>query len=180
LALDIECDHPFGAEDPEMRHHRLRPLLFAALCLDALACSAAFDAPEQPGTPMPVTRLRAEPYSFAGYSGLRQSERLVVRDAATWAAIWRNVTSAPLPSVDFDREMIVVAALGERPTGGFDIVVESATASGDALTVRIRTIAPGPSCITTDVLTQPVDVARLPRTADVVRFVDDASVVDCR
>jgi hypothetical protein len=76
--------------------------------------------------------------------------------------------------------MIVVAALGERPTGGFDIVVESATASGDALTVRIRTIAPGPSCITTDVLTQPVDVARLPRTADVVRFVDDASVVDCR
>ena len=167
-----------------MRHHTFRFPLVVALSLAALACSATLDGPEQPGTTVPITRLRAEPYSFTYYSGLKQSERLIIRDEATWRAtwlaIWGTVTPTPaLPTIDFDREMVVVAALGERRTGGFGIVVESATVAGADMMVRIRTTAPGPTCVTTLAFTQPVDVARLPRTAAPVSFADDAVVIDC-
>jgi hypothetical protein len=155
------------------------------LGLTTLACSASLDAPEEPGTPVPVNRLRAEPYSFADNSGMRESERLVVRDETTWrtvwAAIWRNSTTVPeVPSIDFAREMLVVAALGQRGTGGFGILVESARMTNDGLAVRIRTFAPGARCVTTQALTQPVDVARLPRSDGAVRFRDVAVVVDCK
>ena len=168
-----------------MRNHRLRSPLLGAFSLAAIACSTTIDGPEGSETPVPVTRLRAEPYSFTYYSGLKAAERLVIRDEATWqttwAAIWRNTTPGPaLPAIDFEREMLVVAALGERSTGGFSIVVESASATGTALTVRIHSTAPGSSCLTTQAQTQPVDIARLPRIQGPVSFLDDASVVDCR
>jgi hypothetical protein len=132
-----------------------------------------------------VTRLRPEPFSFTYNSGLRTAERLVIRDQATWqttwAAIGRNsIAVPPPPAIDFEREMLVVAALGERSTGGYSIIVESASATGEALTVRIHSTAPGSTCVTTQAFTQPVDVARLPRMQGPVTFADEASVSDCR
>lgn len=134
-------------------------------------------APDPPGAPVPLVRLRAEPYSFAFYSGLVEPRRLVVRDRAAWAevwaAIWRRHSPLPaLPEVDFAREMLVVAALGERPTGGYGILVDSAAATAEGLAVRIRTISPAPGCGVTLALTQPVDIARLPRHDGVVLFHD--------
>jgi hypothetical protein len=134
---------------------------------------------------VPVNRLRAEPYSFTYSSGLRQPERLIVRDLTTWravwAAIWRNITPVPEPPVvDFAREMIVVAALGERQSGGFGIFIESARVTSNGLAVGIRTVAPGPRCNTFGASTQPVDIARLSRIDGVVRFTDVAVVADCQ
>jgi hypothetical protein len=168
-----------------MRNHRLRSPLLGAFSLAAIACSTTIDGPEGPGMPVSVTRLRAEPYSFTDYSGLKAAERLVIRDEATWRATWaaigRNSTPVPPPpAIDFEREMLVVAALGERSTGGYNIIVESASATGEALTVRIHSTAPGSSCLTTQAQTQPVDIARLPRMQGPVTFVDEASVSDCR
>jgi hypothetical protein len=33
---------------------------------------------------------------------------------------------ALLPEVDFSREMLIIAALGERPTGVYGIIIDSA------------------------------------------------------
>ena len=164
-----------------MRHSSF-PLLIA-LVLSAAACSQAA-APRESGSPVRVIRLRPEPYSLTYFSGLDESQRAVVRDEAAWrgawAAIWRRHSpEPPLPQVDFDREMLVIAALGTRPTTGYGILVDSAFAEGDGLLVRIRTVTPGPRCGTGQALTQPVDVARLTRTQGVVRFRDEPQVHDC-
>jgi hypothetical protein len=161
-----------------------RPLTSVALCVSAAACSAAVENLEQPGTPVAVIRFRAEPYSFMSSSGLWQPARVIVRDEATWrstwSAIWSGTSPVPeVPVVDFDREMIVVAALGSRPTGGYGILVQSANVNDDGLMITIRTIAPGPHCGTTQAFTQPVDLARIPRLAGEVRFTDDPVVLDC-
>jgi hypothetical protein len=147
------------------------------------ACSASI-VPGEPGRAVPLVRLRAEPYSFTYYSGLDQPERIVVRDEAAWreiwAAIWRQASpEPPLPEVDFSQDMLVVVALGERLTGGFGILADSAFATEDELVIRVRTIAPGARCGTTQALTQPVDVARVPRAELAVRFRDQPEVHEC-
>ena len=148
----------------------------------AAACSASV-VPGEPGRAVPLVRLRAEPYSLTYSSGLTQPERIVIRDEAAWrevwAAIWRRHSPQPLPEVDFSQEMLVVVALGERPTGGFGILADSAFADDKELVIRVRTITPGPRCGTTQALTQPVDVARVPRTALAVRFRDQPEVHEC-
>ena len=154
-------------------------LLGAAL---GAACSASV-VPEEPGRAVPLVRLRAEPYSFTYSSGLAQPERIVVRDEGAWRevweVIWRQHSPQPLPEVDFSQEMLVVVALGERPTGGFGILADSAFADDKELVIRVRTITPGPRCGTTQALTQPVDVARVPRTELAVRFRDQPEVHEC-
>jgi hypothetical protein len=75
--------------------------------------------------------------------------------------------------------MVAVVALGQRPTGGFAILIDSAETIAGGVTVLVRAIAPGPTCGVTQALTQPVDIARLPRTDTVVTFRDKAEEQAC-
>lgn len=138
-----------------------------------------------PGDPLPVVRLRAEPYSFSYNSGLDQPGRIVVRDPSSWQAIWAQIYRgySPMPSapaVDFSREMIVVVALGSRSSGGYSILVDGANEARNAgLVVTVRSISPGPKCGVTAALTQPVDIARVPRREGEVGFLEHAEVHTC-
>ena len=158
------------------------PLLIAA-ALSTVACSQAA-APRESGAPIRLERLRSEPYSLTYFSGLDEPQRTIVRDEvawrAAWAAIWRRHSpEPPLPQVDFEREMLIVAALGSRPSTGYGIFVDSAFAEGEGLLVQIRTVAPGARCGTGGALTQPVDVARVTRIDGAVRFRDQSQVHEC-
>ena len=133
---------------------------------------------------VPVTRLRAEPYSFSYNSGFTQPARTVIGDSAAWRAAWTQLHARggplpALPAVDFARQSVILAALGQRATGGYGIIVESATMARDTLRVTIRSLSPGPRCGTTAALSEPVDLALLPRVARPVAFVERDSVVVC-
>lgn len=148
------------------------------------ACSGALDP--GPGGPLfPMTRLRAEPYSFSTNSGLGTAERLVIRDAGSWQSVWNRIHASrtPMPSVpqiDFAREMIVVAAMGSRPTGGYTLLLEQANEDpADGIVVSVRSISPGRNCVVTLALTAPVDIARLPLHAGQVRFFERSETKNC-
>ena len=168
-----------------------RPLPALLLALAAVGCASDGATPPDPRTlregtaqRVEITRLRPEPYPLTHSSGVREPARLVVRDdalwRATWAAIWSQHRPEPaLPAIDFGREMVVVAALGERSSGGYGILVDSASMEGTTLVVHVRTMSPGPRCFVTAALTQPVDAARLPRHDGAVRFSERTEVRHC-
>lgn len=137
------------------------------------------------GQSIPVVRLRAEPYSFTYNSGLSQPQRIVVRDVDSWRSVWAEIFKTyspipPLPQVDFAQEMVVVAALGGRPSGGFSIFIDGANDGGNGATVvRVRAVSPGAQCGVHTAITTPVDIARLPRREGAVSFLDRAEVLDC-
>lgn len=156
----------------------------ASMAAVSLACSSTAE-PAPPGTAIPVTRLSPHPGSFLYYSGLQQPERLVIRDQAAWitawSSLWPNGVPIPaLPAVDFSKDMIVIAALGGRSTGGYSIFVDSARTTASGLVVFVGTSSPGRHCITTQAFTQPVDIARVPSTEAAVAFVDVPRVEDCQ
>jgi hypothetical protein len=96
------------------------------------------------------------------YTGIDDARRTVVSSEAAWRAVWRALygrqTPAPEPpAVDFDRDIVVLVAMGNRGSGGFVIGVEDVTRAGDALHVAVLETAPGPTCVVTQALTQPVD-----------------------
>jgi hypothetical protein len=162
----------------------MRPLIASLLAVFAVACSVPLDT-SGPRAPVTVTRLSAGPFSFTYFSQLREPQRLVIRDQAAWVNAWASLwpLGAPIaapPNVDFDHEMIVLVALGERPTGGYSILVDSAGSSVDGVTVWVGTSSPGARCVTTQAFTQPVDIARLPRVNAPVRFSGTSLVADCQ
>lgn len=160
-------------------------VLIALSAIGIMGCSGTIYQPDGPRTSVTVTRFRTEPYPFSVYSSVSDAERVVIRDAVTWQAAWASLfpARAPIPAppnVDFTKEMVVFAALGSRPTGGFGILVDSAAITSSGLLVWVGTLSPGPHCVTTQAFTSPADIARLPRTDMVVHFADVPKVAECQ
>ncbi len=159
---------------------RLWRLPFALLGI--AACQpAARGAAQQPMTDTDVTLERV--YA-APHSGVSAAGRLVIRDATAWQATWRDVvghlTPAPaLPAVDFSRAMIVVAAMGERGTGGYEIRVTRAYRRDGDLVVVVVEVSPGAGCMLIQSITAPVEVVRLPRHDGPVTFLEEQERRDC-
>jgi len=114
-------------------------------------------------------------------TGIGESRRLVIRDANGWAQFWSELGVGDRPSVDFNRDVVVAVAAGQRPTGGYEIVIDRVTQSGGQLTVEVVERTPGPNCITTASITQPVDVVVVPAAdAKSPSFLERKEIRGCR
>jgi hypothetical protein len=156
------------------------------LLVTTSACHAAFAASQSSPQrqPVPVLRFRDGPGAFSTYSGLVDSAHMVVRDSSAWRRLWQQINrpfipQPVLPPVDFQREMIVVAALGSRPSAGFDIVIDGAAEDSAGIEVDVQRSSPAAGCPVAASITQPVDLAKLPTSARTLRFRERSAVIPC-
>lgn len=160
-------------------------LLAVAACSSSAGDDAARRAIAPDVQPVTLARLRAEPYSFAYNSGYTESARVVARDAEAWRLAWerlhaRTMPAPDLPAFDPGTEQMVVVALGQRNSGGHSILLDSARVAGGQVEVFVTSVAPGAACGVTAALSEPVDVARMSRSALPVVFRERAITADCR
>jgi hypothetical protein len=129
----------------------------------------------------PVT---ADTILVVSRSGIMTARREMIRSEEEWQAAWaevmQNVASMPqLPRIDFAARSVVLVAMGERPSGGYGLELTAAEAIERGLRLRIDEVSPGPKCITTQALTQPVLVLSVPARGDVLEVESDSVVRDC-
>lgn len=158
----------------------------AVLCAIALpACLGPEEVEVVPPGAQPVAiRQIAELDPFRFHGGITTRERAVIRDQAEWSRVWSELVSViaptpPVPAVDFERDMLVVAAMGTRPTGGYEIRIEAVYRADDQLYVVVEETSPASGCIVTQALTAPVAGVRIERSSLPVAFVNRARVRDC-
>lgn len=148
-----------------------------AVAIAAAGCGRGRAAP---AALQPLPEMARLYYDNGG--GIQDSVRQAVRDAATFSALWQRATSGQttppaLPTVDFRREMVLVAGAG-RMTPDDQIHVDSvgvrklANATGklqDVLTAWV-TVTEGCRRFRSDAY--PVEIVRVSRYEGPVRFVD--------
>lgn len=98
-------------------------------------------------------------------TGVGEARRLVIRNANAWADFWSELGVGDRPAVDFTRDLVVAVAAGQRPSGGYEIAVTGVRQADGELTVEVVETAPGPNCMTSASLTQPVDIVVVPALA---------------
>lgn len=108
-------------------------------------------------------------------SGVERPFYGVVQDYRNWHRLWDQITSRHgtkrvNPAVDFGKDMLLVAAAGTKPTGGYGIQITSVRDSGSQLVATAVRTSPGKRCGATAALTSPVDIVRLPRSVKPVRW----------
>lgn len=154
-------------------------------CRTPLSSKGSANAVETPPQDASVSlnRLRPDPYAFSFYSDLRKKMDRVVETRSEWNALWRRICNSceadPLKDLDFRRQKVIVSALGQRNTGGFGILLESAHVRTGRVEIVVREIAPASSCVLTMATSQPVDVAIIPRTDKRIVFRHYFTVTDC-
>ena len=163
-----------------MCRFRVLSLLLGGLSLGACGSSFRPEAPRESLEELDSGSVLLH----LGYSGFDEPARLVVRDAAQWEALWatafaRQTTAHPLPAVDFESDMILVAALGARPSGGYDIAIEGLTPEMDGAVALVTSTAPGAECYTTAAITEPVVMLRVAAVSGPIRFQEETETHAC-
>ena len=120
----------------------------------------------------------------AAYQVFASETMLVVRDQPSWQMLWSQMTAnqfpAPqLPAVDFTKDMVLVAAAGTRPSGGYSISITDAVESSGSVTVNVTITSRGSNCAVTAVVTSPVDIATVARQDGTVGFVVTRKTHNC-
>lgn len=158
----------------------------ACLLAIALAAGGCGLAPVTgvPGDAAAVRDERLEALFDDSYSGIDEAQRQVVRTPGTWADVWEQLHEgrSPVPerpAVDFERSVVVVAAMGSRRSGGYGIEVTSVHRDGETLYVVVEETSPGEDCAVTAAITAPATAVRVPRAAGDVHFVEKETVHEC-
>lgn len=114
-------------------------------------------------------------------SGISTPERVVIRDDSSYARFWAKLGTGARPSVDFNRDVVIAAAAGQRQTGGHSIAVDRVVKADQGLAVEITETVPGQGCAVTQVITQPVDVVVVAAAdAKTWSFSDRTVAQECR
>lgn len=173
-----------------MPQHPLHPPLvpITLLLWAASGCAAPTNHSVVDRVPDGAAPVAAEPIaevqSILSYSGIEEATRMMITSQGAWSAAWDQLfrhtrPAPPLPSVDFARSAVVVAAMGTRPSGGHAITFEGAYRDDRRLYLVILERSPGPTCMTTAALTAPVVVVRVARTDLPVAYVEKKETVAC-
>ena len=65
--------------------------------------------------------------------------------------------------IDFSGFIIIAVFMGEKPTGGYDIRIQSIVRKGEILEVHVLTRVPGEGEMVTQALTSPYHIVMCPR-----------------
>jgi hypothetical protein len=108
-------------------------------------------------------------------SGIAKPLLTAVRDHRAWHALWdgiaaRNGPRRAAPAVDFSREMLLVAAMGARPTGGYTIQIVSVRDTGRDLVVTAVRTSPGRRCGAAAATSEPADIVKVAATDKPIRW----------
>jgi hypothetical protein len=112
-------------------------------------------------------------------SQLPTGVRLAILDSADWTAVWKrivgNSSTAPVPPVDFTRQMLLVVGMGQAPCMGYQINIDTVFHDRDdnsRIYAVVRERQHGARCGCLSEVVSPVDVVRIPKTLRPITFME--------
>ncbi len=137
--------------------------LLAALCLVA-GCNGQEETPAQArvGQEVPIFR------EFQGQQGpFPDRAFLAIQRPEAWNALWGD---QPAPEIDFSRQTVLVALMGQQPTAGYTIDIVDVRATGQNIMAYVATQRPDPDDVVAQVLTYPYSMVVVPKLSQPVSF----------
>ncbi len=114
----------------------------------------------------PAATLKLRTVGEGSQSEARTPLKRVFRTGAEWESFRsRQLKGARLGAVDWKREMVLGAFMGERPTSGYRVRIASAEVAKGRLNVRVTQQKPAAGAVTASVITAPYHVVAVPRHA---------------
>jgi hypothetical protein len=147
--------------------------------------------PNVPAAPPPPTPMPPpEQLYYDNGGGIRDSTRMVIRDAATFSAQWARATASqssppPIPNIDFNRQMVILVASGQK-TPEDQIHVDSLLvrpetkpdgSREETLTIVVRNVV---ACRTLRTQAFPLEFVSARRFTGPVKFLEKRDSGNCR
>jgi hypothetical protein len=143
----------------------MRLIAFFVGCLGV--CTFCAFAQDSPSPPVASNKIRT--LARGATSGISERESKVLTTEKEWEEVWRRhcarASSSPeIPKVDFDKEMVVVATMGRKNTGGYKVEIEKVEKTDEKLRITVRYSSPPAGAMVIQTLTSPFHFAAIPRS----------------
>lgn len=147
-----------------------------ALVTDSFPGSAFFEDAEE----VPFSEVKKDHYANLEV----EAQNRVIRQEEVFREMWNklNADHSPVPEVpeiDFEERMVLLAVMGQRSTGGYDLRIEKVAAADGELGVHLVKIEAGDNCITTQALTNTMHIVTVPASSAEVTFYEDKTIKEC-
>lgn len=91
---------------------------------------------------MTTSKLAITNIDSGNQSAIRDNTATSLRDVHAWRLFWQHhksddLPTPPLPTVDFDKEIVIIYMLGEKSRGSTRVFIESVEDDGASLTVTV-------------------------------------------
>jgi hypothetical protein len=114
--------------------------------------------------PMPLPWINSFPSKTAF--------RLVIKNRDEFSDFWKRFLAPlapgqwvpPMPEVDFSKDMVVVAAMGERPMSGYFVIIDGACEVDGHVEVFVSNFENPCGGAQLQVVTDPADAVRIPQS----------------
>ena len=138
-----------------------------------LATLALLGALQDKGVSVPYSTLEK-----GTTSGFQSPLQMFVASEKDWIDLWekRQGSNAPArthPDVDFKRDVVVVAALGSKESGGYSIEIAKIVQTKENVVVTVRIGAPPPGTTSKGGPTSPFVLVRMKKPDRPVTFVEE-------
>ena len=138
-----------------MKRTLVRPFITSAAMLLLAACSAT-------GGPSAGEGVMVRQITQSAYCGLTGPGGAFVRSEADREALLdvsgQNMATDVVRKVDLSREALVMVTLGQKPTAGYSVGLQSALAQGESLVLDMHVNEPAPDMMVAQVVTSPCAV----------------------
>jgi hypothetical protein len=135
---------------------------------------ALLPGPKTAGPSLPLRFGGKREFPRPPINGFRSNNalRLVIKNRDALSNFWKQLTAPvppgqwvpPLPEIDFSKDMIVVAAMGARPSSGYWTIIDGACEVNGQVEVFVSNVEDA-SCVSQlGIVTYPADAVRLPQT----------------
>jgi hypothetical protein len=85
----------------------------------------------------------------------------------------------PIPTIDFEKNMLIAVALGERNAGSYSIQVKSILETKTNITIVVEENKPGASCTTASVMVYPFQLIEITQQNKPITYAKTLKVNDC-
>jgi hypothetical protein len=153
-------------------------------------CAAVVTTPmhmvvvERSDAPVEFVQVKAAQLAFktidqSTRSAVREARNVLVKDAASWAALWAQHAGAEaaLPVVDFGKQMVIGVFLGTRENGCYSTAISRVAQFGNKISVLHIDTVPGMGVLCTLQITAPAHLIVLDRSDNNVEFATEVSPV---
>jgi hypothetical protein len=157
-------------------------MLFRYLIVPAVLCALAFSCSNQGEEEVIVP---FEVIHSGVYSSITDKREVVVKNNDDYQKLmdelYSNLDQRPtIPEVDFNKNYVAAVFMGTRNTGGYSINVDKVIRRTNDLTVSVYETSPGKSCVVTESITYPYEIAKIPKIDKPVKFIRKQKVKECQ
>ena len=134
-------------------------------------------ADSQAGVSVDFETIQFGVIPVTGVSGNRKIE--FIDNQISFDDAVSNYSNAPADQIDFSAHQVVLLTMGEKPTGGYGIRIDSVEETNGTLKLGATETGPGSNCMVTQALTAPYLFVKVSSVKRVETVVIKSEVVDC-